>query len=73
MADVSAAQSTVSKRLKLLGDFSKCHKQELQKELVKYFEEYYGDVSDSEICDAGTAILTLNANDESGKETYSVS
>ena len=68
MADVSVAQSTVSKRLKLLGDFSKCRKQELEKELPKYFEEYYGSVSDLELCDSSTAVLTLNVKDESGKE-----
>ena len=66
MADVSAAQSTVSKRLKLLGDLSKCRKQ-LEKELPKYFEEYYGSVSDLELCDSSTAVLTLNVKDESGK------
>ena len=69
MADVSAAQSTLSKRLKLLGDFSKCRKQELEKELPKYFEEYYGNVSDLEMCDSSTAALTLIANDENGKDS----
>lgn len=68
MADVSAAQSTVLKRLKLLGDFSKCRKQELEKELQKYFEEYYGSVSDLELCDSSAAVLTLNVKDESGKD-----
>ena len=63
-----AAQNTVLKQLKLLGDFSKCCKQELEKELPKYFEEYYGSVSDLELCDSGTAVLTLNVKDESGKE-----
>ena len=65
MADVSATQSTVSKRLKLLGDFSKCRKK-LQKELPKHFEEYFGNVSDLELCDNTTATLTLNVNDEKG-------
>ena len=65
---MSAAQSIVSKRLKLLGDYSKCRKQELEKELPKYFEEYYGNVSDLEVCDASTAVLTLSAKDDSGKE-----
>ena len=64
---MSAAQSTVSKRLKLLGDFSKCRKQEMQKELPKYFEEYYGSVSDLELYDSKAAMLTLNATSEKGK------
>ena len=64
---MSAAQSIVSKRLKLLGDFSKCRKQDLQKELPKYFEEYYGSVSDLELCDSKTAMLTLNATSEKGR------
>ena len=69
MADVSAAQSTAVKRLKLLGDFSKCRKEELVKKLPKYFEEYYGSVSDLELCDSGTAVtLTLNVMDD-GKLT----
>ena len=69
---MSAAQNTVSKRLKLLGDFSKCRKQELEKELPKYFEEYYGSVSDLELCDSSTAILTLNVKDESGETEYNI-
>ena len=68
MADVSAAQSIVSKRLKLLVDYSKCRKK-LEKELPKYFEEHYGSVSDLEVCDASTAVLTLSAKDDSGKES----
>ena len=66
MADVSVAQA-VTKRLKLSGDFSKCRKQELQKELPKHFEEYYGSVSDLELSDFSAATLTLTANDETGK------
>ena len=66
---MSAAQSQALKRLKLLGDFSKCRKQELEKELSKYFEEHYGSVSNLELCDSGTEVtLTLNAMDE-GKGT----
>lgn len=68
MADVSAAQTTVSKRIKLLGDFSKCRKQELKKELPKHFEEYYGNVSNLELCDSGEATLTLNIKDENGEQ-----
>ena len=66
MAVESAAQSTVLKQLKLLGDFTKCREQDLQKELQKYFEEYYGNVSYLELCDPRTATLTLNAKNEEG-------
>lgn len=63
MADVSAAQSTFSKRLKLSGKFSKSRKQE--REFQKYFDDY-GNVSDLEICESNTATLTLTVTDEKG-------
>ena len=69
MADSSAAQSSAVTSLKLLGDFSKFRKEELEKELSEYFEQHYGSVSDLELCDSGTEVtLSLNPMDD-GKVT----
>ena len=65
---VHSAKSTVLKQLKLLGDLSKCRKQELQKEMLKYFEEYYGSVSNFELHDSKTATMTLIVSDETGRD-----